>query len=203
MFARETLSPELIEELTPLLQQHCTEVEDESPLDVDWERYYAAASTLRLYTVRLEDLIGYASFFVVRNPHFRYSLQALQDTLFLNPFYRGRFIGPRFIEWCDRQLALEGVQKVYHHVKTAHDFGPMLEMLGYSCVELVYARRLDHGGVRGDGGDVSELAGHAESGNAGGEGHQAAPSRQAAHAGARSDRAAAASRGGGRWATEH
>jgi hypothetical protein len=31
---------------------------------------------------------------------------------------------------------------VFQHVKTAHDFGPLLERIGYTLVEKVYARRV-------------------------------------------------------------
>jgi hypothetical protein len=48
----------------------------------------------------------------------------------------------RLIEHADAQLAAEGVQVVFQHVKTAHNFGPLLERLGYEHVENVYAKRL-------------------------------------------------------------
>jgi hypothetical protein len=52
-------------------------------------------------------------------------------------------MGGRFIKWCDEQLRAEGVAVVYHHIKAAHNFGPMLERFGYELVDLIYSRRLN------------------------------------------------------------
>jgi hypothetical protein len=99
--------------------------------------------TLRTFTARDADgvLTGYCVFFVRHNIHYASSLQASQDVIYIDPERRG--FGAEFILWCDQQLKEEGVQAVYHHVKQAHNFGPLLERFGYECVDLIYARRLD------------------------------------------------------------
>jgi hypothetical protein len=38
-------------------------------------------------------------------------------------------------------LVEDGVQVIYHHVKCAIDFGPLLKVLGYEQVETVWAKR--------------------------------------------------------------
>jgi len=134
-------------ELEPLLYAHWREIAhyQDIVLNPDWDHYIAGDENglLRCFTARdeEEDLVGYAIFWVRPNAHYKDSLQAAQDVLFIHPTRRG--FGAKFILWCDDQLAAEGVQAVYHHVKAAHDFGSMLERFGYEVVDLIYARRLD------------------------------------------------------------
>ena len=97
-----------------------------------------------MYTVRKDrELIGYGVFFLGPNRHYKQSIQAAQDILFVHPAYRFGRIGYRLIAFCDEQAKAEGAQAIYHHVKAAHDFGPLLKRLGYETVDLIYARRLD------------------------------------------------------------
>lgn len=164
-FQVEALTPEVWDEALPLLHAHWREIAryHDIPLDPDLQTYanMAAIGALRLFTVRhaqfsekdLADafetplqvrgrLAGYGLYFVRCAPHYRGSLQAVQDVLYLDPAIRGA-TGYRFIKWCDEQLREEGVQVVYQHVKVTHNFGPMLQRLGYEHVEGIYARRLD------------------------------------------------------------
>lgn len=147
-FQREWLTPELADELEPLLRQHKHEIAHypDIPLDVDWMTYAALQTTgkLALFTVRRDaQLLGYACFVVAHHLHYNTSLQAQQDVLWLHPALRGRFQGPKFLKWCDTQLLVLGVQVVYHHVKAAHDFSPILLRLGYMHIDTIYGRRLD------------------------------------------------------------
>lgn len=101
---------------------------------------------LRVYSARSGEknlLVGYAVFFVRHNMHYADSLQATQDILFVQKEFRGR--GGEFIAWCDYQLKKEGVQAVYQHVKAKHNFGKLLERMGYELVDLIYTKRLDVG----------------------------------------------------------
>ncbi len=145
-FNRERLE-DLMHELPPLLSAHYKEVslDHDIPLDPDWERYLfiEAQSNLFVFTARdLEaKLIGYAIYFVNWNLHYKSSLQAVQDVIYIDKERRG--FGRSFIDWCDQQLKESGVQKVYHHVKEEHNFGPMLETLNYKIADVLYARRLD------------------------------------------------------------
>ena len=145
-FARETLSS-IKDEIEPLLELHWREIAhyQDILLEPDWAAYFRAEELglARFYTARDDQgyLIGYIVFFLRFNIHYKSSLQASQDILFIHPERRG--FGAKFIAWCDDQLKLEGVQAVYHHVKQAHNFGPLLERLGYSLVDLIYAKRLD------------------------------------------------------------
>jgi len=145
-FQRELID-DCFEEMLPLFTEHWKEIAayQDIPLDVDREKYYAIEcnGALRIYTARAEskELIGYAVFFVNTNAHYKTSLQASQDVIFVHPKFRG--VGGRLILWCDEQLRAEGVQVVFHHLKAKHNFGPMLERFGYELIDLIYGRRLD------------------------------------------------------------
>lgn len=149
IFTREPLHHALIDEMMPLLEAHWQEVAHYSdiPLDVDVETYLAAEASgaVRCFTARFaegDSLAGYAVYTVRHNPHYRGSLQAVQDVLYLHPSVRGG-MGFKFIAWADEQLRGEGVQAVYHHVKVAHDFGKLLARQGYEMVDTIWAKRLD------------------------------------------------------------
>lgn len=158
---RETMTHELMSEALPLLSAHWAEVAhyQDIPLNVDVGMYLAAeaAGNVRCYTVRKsvtvcvpalefcdtdsQMLVGYAVYFVRSNPHYKQSIQASQDVLFIHPDSRG--IGREFLEWTHDELRREGVQACYQHVKVAHNFGPLLKRMGYECVDLIFAKRLD------------------------------------------------------------
>ncbi len=146
----EELVSELWDELMPLLKDHWREIAhyQDIPLDPDIAAYEAVEeqAMLRCYTAREDDkLIGYAVFFVRRGMHYRGSLQAIQDVLFLLPEYRHGSIGVALIQYSERQLAAEGVQAVYHHCKTTNQVGRLLVRLGYELIDEVYGKRLDKG----------------------------------------------------------
>lgn len=139
---------EVFDDIKPLIELHYDEISryKDIKLDPAWHRYDQAekAGLLRVFTARddnTNELIGYAIFIINYNMHYQKSLQALQDILFIRPDRRGS--GARFILWCDNELKKEGIQVVYHHVKKAHNFGALLERMGYECVDLIYAKRLD------------------------------------------------------------
>jgi hypothetical protein len=162
LFTREPFSAELLGEMLPLLEQHWKEVAHypDIPLEVDASAYRNAEANgaLRIFTVRADDpamhcrkcaepgqinrLVGYAAYFVRANPHYASSIQASQDVIYVSPTARGS-TGARLVRFADEQLAAEGVQAVYHHVKVKHDWGVMLERIGYEKVDVIYAKRLD------------------------------------------------------------
>ncbi len=151
-FQREALFPKLWEEMVPLFVRHWREIAHYQDIQlapsIEFYRGQEEGGVLRAYTIRTEDsneLVGYCVYFVRPNPHYSGSLQAAQDVLFLAPEYRKGMVGAKFIKWCDERLKEEGVQAVYQHVKAVHDFGPMLERMGYEKVDIIYGKRLDRG----------------------------------------------------------
>lgn len=145
-FALEKASRELIEEMVPLIKSHWEEITHypDIPLEPNYEVYYQAqaAGSIRVYTVRQHGkLVGYSIFIVTPSLHSIHSLQAKQDALFIEKESRG--YGGIFIGWCDQMLKVEGVEVTFHHVSLAHNFGAVLERLGYQAIETVYTKRLN------------------------------------------------------------
>jgi GNAT superfamily N-acetyltransferase len=148
-FQRERAS-DLWGEITPLLQAHWEEIARYKDIELapNVEAYakLEAAGILHCYTARLAGaLVGYFVATVVPSLHYRNSLQAHQDVLFVLPEHRRSRVGVRLIRFAEEQLRQAGVQVVMHHVKVAHDFGPLLERMGYEWVEKMFTKRLDHG----------------------------------------------------------
>lgn len=143
-YQREAVA-DVLDEIKPLLELHWREIAhyQDIELDPDYE-FYRSTPAVRVFTARDSGiLIGYGVFFVSQNKHYRQSKQAVQDILFVHPEYRGTMVGFRLIRFCDKQLKDEGCQVVYHHMKQAHQFGPLLERAGYELVDLIYGKRLD------------------------------------------------------------
>lgn len=142
----EELISNCLQEAKPLLASHYAEIAHfkQIPLDPDYDQYLELEKIgmTRCFVARNKngDMIGYAVYFCRHNLHYKSSLQAVQDILYMSPEYRGR--GALFIMWCDERLKSEGVQVVYHHVKVAHDFSPMLEKIGYVFVDKIMGRVL-------------------------------------------------------------
>jgi GNAT superfamily N-acetyltransferase len=132
----------------PLLRRHWQEIAHhlDIPYAPQWATYEVLEKVgkLRIYTARLDGkLIGYCVFVVSHNIHYGTSLEANEDVLFVAPEQRKGRVGIKLIEFCDMALKFEGVQLVKRHVKLAHNFGPLLERLGYEPIDQIYGRRLD------------------------------------------------------------
>lgn len=135
-----------------LREEHWPEVGHykDIPIDMDWKRYFALQEMgkLRCYVVRSVlneemktfELVGYAFYLVDHHLHYRKTLVAGQDILYIKKQFRG--FGRHFLSWCDAELKKEGVVTVTHHIKPYFDWSPMAVELGYEHAEQIYSRRL-------------------------------------------------------------
>ena len=146
-YARETFAA-IRDEVMPLLRAHWGEVAhyQDIPLDVDFEAYdrVEAAGQFHVFTARTEwdTLAGYVAFFVRTNAHYKGSLQAVQDVLFVDRQHRGQ--GGALILYAENELRAMGVQVVYQHIKGATPrTGRLMEKLGYEPIDVIYGKRLD------------------------------------------------------------
>lgn len=144
-YARETVAG-LWDEIQPLLKKQADEVATfkDIPLTPDKELYFKmdASGLVRVFTARKEGrLVGYSLFFVRASIQFQQSIQAQQDLIFIDKEERG--FGGFFIDWCDIQLKLEGVQVVRRHVKAKHDWSKILVRHEYKIEDFIYVRRLN------------------------------------------------------------
>lgn len=137
---------QVFDEIKPLLIEHYNEIAKykDIPLAPDWLTYKKLdeLGMLKIFTYRESGvLIGYAIYVVKNHLHYSTCLVAQQDILFITKNKRGH--GAKFILWCDKQLKDMGVQLTMHHVKSDHNFGGMLERMGYELMDLIYTKRLD------------------------------------------------------------
>lgn len=130
----------------PMMKSHYKEIshlDGEFSPDVD---NYLTLNKMGLYvfiTATIEgDIVGYAGYF--KNPHHHNSkvIHAFQDMIYLDPEYRGAGLGTYFINQCDKILKGLGAEVVINAVSHKYDFGLMLEKLGYTLLDKLYARRL-------------------------------------------------------------
>jgi GNAT superfamily N-acetyltransferase len=149
MFCRERIA-DVFAEIKPLLQAHWDEIAHypDIPLCPDYDRYVAAErnNVLRIFTARQgHTLIGYAIYVVQSALHYRFSLQAQQDVLYVCPSYRQGRTGWKLIAHADEQLKAEGCQLVIQHIKAkpSLNFGPMLARMGYELMDEIWVKRLD------------------------------------------------------------
>lgn len=145
----ELASQALFDEILPLLHLHHNEVAafKDIPLDPDWDAYLSMQSMgiLRVFTARdgLGALVGYASFVVMPNPHYRTSLQATCDAIFVHPTQRGRFVGAGLLSAVHERLKQEGVVVIHLHASVDYDLESLLARAGYKLIEKNYAARLE------------------------------------------------------------
>lgn len=142
-YQREEVA-DVLEDIQPLLVAHWREIAHypDIPLDPDYD-FYLTHPGVRVYTARKEGMIvGYGIFIVARNKHYKGSIQAVQDILFVDSERRGSTVGHRLLKFIHAQLKAEGAEVVYQHVKLAYDFGPLLRFAGYEPIETIYGRRL-------------------------------------------------------------
>lgn len=136
----------ILGELKPLLNIHHEEISHYKDIEFepDFETYLSLQkiNAIVLFTARVDGvLVGYNIYFVRPSLHYKKSVAAVQDVVFIHPEFRG--FGRDFFNYCDSNLKQMKVQVTYSHMKAKNSFGKMLEKLGYELMDLVYAKRLD------------------------------------------------------------
>jgi hypothetical protein len=143
-FAREMYSTQLMAELQPLLDAHHEEVPQLGlPIDPDFTLYKSMAdkNMLRIFTARIEGLlVGYQVFGVMKHPHRKYSFEAIQQLLYLDPECRKGWTAIRFLRYCWQALEDEGVRVIHQQIDAHHPFGKIFERYGFVLTDLTYAR---------------------------------------------------------------
>ena len=139
---------DVIEELKPLLTFHWNELannKDIRPLDVDFDTYVKLSEigSLRLFTVRNDGvLVGYASFMLANNPHYKTWKYATCDVYYLDPRFRLSGIGTTMFEEIQSWLKSLGVKSVTVQDKINHSHEEFFLRLGFNLVERTYEKIL-------------------------------------------------------------
>ena len=146
-YSREIVNADFIEEMKPMTVDHLEEIPSFPDIKpgIDFALYakMEELGVLRAYVARHEGkMVGYAIFIVADHPHYKGSLQATQDCIFLDKEHRRGWDGINLIRFCDDQLKDEGVDVVYQFTSKKPDFSLVLGRLGYEQNQSMWARRL-------------------------------------------------------------
>ena len=143
VFQREP-AQDCFEEAIPLLVEHGRELKyfNDLKLEPEFSKYEQLERTglLRTYTARREEvMVGYAVFFFAPHLHFKRTIFATCDILYISPAHRG--FGLSFLRWCVDQLKCDGASVVYFFVNKSFDYGPILRRLKFDHTDNIYTAK--------------------------------------------------------------
>lgn len=149
-FQREVVTADFMAEARPLMLANALETGSFPELtpEPDVAVYCAVeqAGMLRCYTARQQGvLVAYASWFLREHPHYRGSIWAAHDVLFLAAEARQGLAGVRLLRFAEQAMAADGAQYITMHSAGRRDITPVLERMGYVLTDQVFARRVRHG----------------------------------------------------------
>lgn len=136
-------------EYQELIKTHWKEValnKDKVPLDPDYDRYLSLeeANAFKVFTVRDDGkLVGYFAVFVFPHMHYKTTVFAQNDVIYIDPSYRQGFRAIRLIKFAEECLIEDGVDVLQINTKVSKDFGPLLERLGFNLTDKVYGKYLN------------------------------------------------------------
>lgn len=135
-------------EIKPLIKLHWQEIaldKESIPLDPDWDEYDRLASKdqLHLLTARNgSELIGYYVGIVRPHLHYKSTLMAFNDVMYIKPEHRQGMVGIRLLKEIEKTLKDRGVKKMFMNTKEHHNFGVILERLGYKKSESIFIKSI-------------------------------------------------------------
>lgn len=142
----EPLTDKLIEEVRPLLEAHYREIawrQDAIPLDIDVDRYKALydAGHVLVLVAREKDLtlVGYNVYFVNQHLHYKSTVYAMNDVLYVTPGRRGLATALKMLRVAEDILRGKFPRVVMGlHIKEAHDWGVLAQRAGYEKNEATW-----------------------------------------------------------------
>jgi GNAT superfamily N-acetyltransferase len=135
-------------DIAQLCVRHWEEIahnKDFIKLDPDWDKYALLdkAGMLSVTIARVDGVIaGYQIYMVMPHLHYKNSLTAMSDVLYLAPEQRHGTFGIRLMKAAEEELNRLGVQRIIQNVKLTNDWGKILERMGYKPFERIYAKIL-------------------------------------------------------------
>lgn len=137
-----------LEEFKPMLDKHWEEIalhKDSIKLNPDYEKYQVLEDIgmLKVFTARDDGKpVGYAIFMCDSHIHYKDTLWAKMDILYILPEYRNARVGMRLIKFAESCLTEDGVDVIMLGTKTHKSFARLLEYMGYSETETFYSKRV-------------------------------------------------------------
>jgi len=145
---QEESAQDCLEEIKPLIEMHWEEIavyKDKIKLNPDFDKYLLLDSMgmLHILTARDDDkLIGYFISFIQPNMHYKDSLFATNDILYIDPVYRKGSVGYKLFKKAEDSLKGIGVDVIIIHSKVNNDFKPLMDKLGYERIEYNYSKHV-------------------------------------------------------------
>jgi hypothetical protein len=133
------------DEFKILSVEHWREValhQDDVPLDPDWETYEKGDAAGKLVFVAARDggvLAGYSVWAVTNPLHFKSTLYAQNDVIYMKPEYRGHE-GLRLIKESEKFMQERGVKKILWGVMRNKDWSCILERMGYEQEDILMSK---------------------------------------------------------------
>jgi len=132
-------------EVAPLLLQHWHELgQTDLTLDPDWHRFglMERAGCLAIFTARNEtrQLCGYTAWGIHRHLHYRSTVVAQNDLIWLHPDHRRGMAGVRFIRWSEAALKARGVEKIHIETKKNTPMDRLLARIGYTQTGSIFVK---------------------------------------------------------------
>lgn len=134
-----------IEELKPMFPVHWDELgifKDKMPLDPEYAIYRQREALGQLVMPILRKdakIIGYWPTFVSPGLHYRSTLTATMDILWIHPDHRGDGAGKQLFECLRNELKRRGVKLWYAGSKNHKQIEWFLKMLGFDPIEMHFA----------------------------------------------------------------
>ena len=128
-----------------LFKEHYEELAERTDvieLDPDFERYQTLenAKILEIHTARDNGkLVGYSLWVVINHLHYKKSVTASSDILYIHPEYRKGMFGYKFLKWTTEEIKKRSPQRITFHMKPFLDYGHLVERLGGRYFEKTYS----------------------------------------------------------------
>lgn len=131
-----------------LLKRHHAELaldQEEVEYAPDWERYDRLDKLGHLSIVTLREkgiIVGYCVTHVMPELHYKTTLTATMDILWIAPEYRENMGSLRLMREVHKELKRRGVKRVYMGSKLHKDISKLFRALGYTPMELWFSKML-------------------------------------------------------------
>lgn len=135
-------------DLEHLAFQHWEEVEaghSDLELDPDWEAYEVleGEGALKVFTARDDgNLVGYFLVVCQKSLHYRDSIFAYNDAVFVSPTHRRSGVGAELIKVAEKWLKEDKISVLVINTKVDKPFDQLLGGLGYTHAENIYTKLL-------------------------------------------------------------
>lgn len=141
--ARELITPDLVQELRPLIARNHEATERPGPLAPSWPMFYQleADGALCLLVARIDGFaVGYCAHAAICN-HGTGELHAVCLAIYLEPAHRD--LAKALVREAEAAAKAAGCASIQFNVPHLSKAGAFFEtVMGYQCMELVMGKRL-------------------------------------------------------------